>query len=282
MSLLKGKSIIVTGAGRGLGRAYARDAAAQGANVLVNDIDEDKAIEVAETIRARGGSAIPSGGSVASLDDAQSLIEHCLRSFSGLDCLVNNAGLFHVVPCWDEKEDAVQRTVAVNLVGAIFMGTQCYRTMKRLGGGSIVNVASVVEMGMYGSSTYGATKGAIASLTYCWAALGAADGIRVNAVSPRASTRMVVANGRAFDEANPAIPPDLTGPLVSYLLSDEAATVTGQVFRLQVDTLAVLRRPRPVEPVVDVPAWSAETSERALVQVMGEGQRAYGWRDPLA
>jgi NAD(P)-dependent dehydrogenase (short-subunit alcohol dehydrogenase family) len=153
--------------------------------------------------------------------------------------------------------------------------------MRQQGGGSIVNVASVVEMGMAGSSTYGATKGAIASLTYCWAALGLADGVRVNAVSPRATTRMVVANGRAFEEANPTVPPDLTAPLVSYLLSDKAAMVTGQVFRLQVDTLAVLRRPRPVEPVADVPAWSAEAVEAALTELVGTDQQPYGWRDPL-
>jgi NAD(P)-dependent dehydrogenase (short-subunit alcohol dehydrogenase family) len=194
---------------------------------------------------------------------------------------VNNAGIFHVTPVWAEEPAPIRRTVAVNYAGAMRMAQKAFAAMADTGGGSIVNVASVVEMGMYGASTYGTTKGAVSAGTRSMAVAGRRYGVRVNAVSPRGSTRMIIANGREFDEANPAVPPELTGPIVTYLLSDLAADVTGQVIRLQVDILAVLGDPTPTgrrHPVEYTPSGVDD----AVRRLVAEDRQPYGWNDPVA
>jgi NAD(P)-dependent dehydrogenase (short-subunit alcohol dehydrogenase family) len=142
MGVLDGKAVIVTGAGRGLGRAFALDAGAQGASVVVNDIDADAAEKVAAEIAESGGQAVASVGSVADWERAAELVATCLEEYGAVDGLVNNAGVLNLAPPWAETEESIRRVVEVNLLGALFVGSHAVRAMIDQGSGSIVNITS--------------------------------------------------------------------------------------------------------------------------------------------
>lgn len=160
--LLDGRAIVVTGAGRGLGRAYALDLAAHGASVVVNDVDEAEAVAVAEQIGVR---AVASGHDVTDPAAVTALIDRCVEAFGRLDGLVNNAGLYHEAPPWEETADRIRRVVSLNVVGALLCQAAASRVMRETGGGAIVNASSGGMFGFPAVSTYAATKGALAALT---------------------------------------------------------------------------------------------------------------------
>ena len=221
-ALLAGKAVIVTGAARGLGEAFARCAAACGARVVVNDIDLVEAEGVAVGIRAKGRAAIASGLSVADADQARALATLCMERLGSIDGLINNAGVFYKREIWEESAVDARRLIEVNLLGAIHCAAAVVPHMRAAGRGSIVNLSSVAAFGLAGRGVYSATKSALLSLTYTWALELQGAGIRVNALSPRASTRLT--------------PPSLgdvgdVAPVAAFLLSDLAAQITGQCIR---------------------------------------------------
>lgn len=251
--VLKGKSVVVTGAGRGLGRAYARAAADAGASVVVNDVDVVHAQAVVDEITQSGGAAVASDHDVSDPVEAGQLVARCEGAFGAIDGLVNNAGLFHVGPAWDEEPARVRRLIEVNVLGSMFCGNEAIRRMRTRNSGSIINVTSGAHLGIPGMSTYGASKGAVASMTWGWA-LDLADlAIRVNAISPIARTRMTEASGTSGG-SQPE--PEMIAPLVVYLLSDEAKDVTGQVLRLDGERLSALRPARFAEPISSAEEWT--------------------------
>jgi NAD(P)-dependent dehydrogenase (short-subunit alcohol dehydrogenase family) len=235
---LRGRAVVITGSGRGLGRAYALDVAEAGAAVVVDDIDGAAADEVVEAIRDRGGRAIGSTLSVADPSAADELMATCVREFDRLDGLVNNAGVLTEAPAWETTPEQSRAMVEVNLLGTIHCGHAAIRRMREQGtGGSIVNVTSGTHLGQPGLAVYGATKGAVASLTYGWALDLHGTGIRVNAISPLAVTRMKLPphDGHASAEDVAAV--------VRYLLGDLSAGVTGQVVRRARTELGLVRHP---------------------------------------
>jgi NAD(P)-dependent dehydrogenase (short-subunit alcohol dehydrogenase family) len=263
MISLAGKGVVVTGSGRGLGRAYAEAAAARGAAVVVNDVDLPEAEAVAEGIRRRGGIAVTSAHSVSDSDQAAELIALCLREFGSIHGLVNNAGIYpHDVTAWENRADVVRAMFDVNVLGAIFCTTSAVQAMKAQGHGTIVNVSSGTQLGVAGNAIYGATKGAITTLTYTWALDLLPFGIRVNAVSPIAVTRMKRAPGPEH------VDPDEIAPLVVYLLSDEAGAMTGQVIRLTGKELGVMKHPR-VGTMLTRDTWSPEDIAAEFTGVLG-------------
>jgi NAD(P)-dependent dehydrogenase (short-subunit alcohol dehydrogenase family) len=235
---LAGKSVVVTGSGQGLGRAYAMDAAQAGASVVVNDINGAAAESVVAEIRALGGSAIASVHSVASTEQADELIKLATDTFGALDGLVNNAGILVEAPAGQTTAEQARAMVEVNVLGTIYCGQAAIEAMRRQGrGGSIVNVTSGTHLGQPGLAVYGATKGAVASLTYGWALDLHTSGIRVNAVSPLAVTAMKLPpyDGHARPEDIAAV--------VRYLLADESSGVTGQLVRRARTELGLIRHP---------------------------------------
>ncbi|EHB58862.1 short-chain dehydrogenase/reductase SDR [Mycolicibacterium rhodesiae JS60] len=237
---LAGKRIVVTGAGAGLGRAYAVYAGANGADVVVNDLDPTAAAAVADDITSAGGSAVSIGCSVADWDAATSIVELCVNSFGGIDGLVNNAGVHRVEQPWLTDEDTIRSIVTVNLMGSAFVGVQAMKRMVDKRHGSIVNITSSAQLGLTQLGVYGATKGALSSLTYSWAIDLRDHGVRVNAYSPVAETAMTVGSPIPLS----GIPtPEQNAPIVGYLLSDLSADVTGQVIQRRGDKLVVMTHP---------------------------------------
>ena len=219
--ILTGRCAVVTGAGKGLGAAYARNLAAAGAAVVVNDIDLASASAVVQSIIDRGGSAVVDGNSVTTWESSGAIVQTALATFGRLDGLVNNAGVFYLADPSEEDPAMVEDMVRVNLLGTMHCGQHAIRHMVAHGGGAIVNDTSGAQSGMRHRGTYGATKGATASLTYSWAMDLAAAGIRVNAISPIARTGMVD-YGKALGESGTDIAPEHVAPLVTFLLSDDA------------------------------------------------------------
>ena len=230
-----GQAVVVTGAGRGLGRLYALELARRGAGVVVNDIggsmsgagtDPSVADAVVEEIRAAGGTAIASHNGVDSPDGAAAIVDTAIDSFGRLDAVISNAGIFEMVPFEDLSVDQWRRMLSVHLDGTFYLSQPSYRVMKEQGYGRLVFVAS--NIGAFGqelATHYAAAKGGIIGLTNALANEGAPRGILVNAVLPVGQTRMMT-DSMAQREPNPIVDrlfeestPERVVPLVTYLAS---------------------------------------------------------------
>jgi NAD(P)-dependent dehydrogenase (short-subunit alcohol dehydrogenase family) len=262
MGILDGRAVVVTGAGRGLGRAFARHAAESGAAVVVNDVDAEPAHDTVAAIEAEGGTAVVSVGSVADADYARSLITLCGNRFRRLDGLVNNAAVGYHAPPWeDDDAERTRALVETNVLGPLHCGTAAAKVMHAQRSGVIVNVTSGSMVGQPGAAAYSASKGAVASMTYSWATDLARSGVRVNAVCPIAWTRLMAADPHPNRDAHP---PDRVAPLVTYLLSDLSAGITGQVLRLADGHLHAVRQPGILRPVLRQEVWTVEEIAAAV------------------
>jgi NAD(P)-dependent dehydrogenase (short-subunit alcohol dehydrogenase family) len=258
---LVGRAIVVTGAGRGLGAAYARLAAAEGARVVVNDIDTTAAEALAAQIRAGGGEACASGANIARWDEAAALVQQCVQRYGAIDGLVNNAALFRMARPEDEEADAVRALIEVNLLGTLHCGVHALRHMLPRRSGSIVNITSGAQAGSSLQGVYGASKGAVASLTYSWALDCAASGVRVNGFAPMARTAMAD-TAQAYLEGHGLAPwPQLTvtpednAPVIVFLLSPHATAINGQVLRLDGGRLSLMTHPAVLHPPLERAHW---------------------------
>ncbi|WP_037363562.1 SDR family NAD(P)-dependent oxidoreductase [Nakamurella lactea] len=258
---LAGRAVVITGAGRGLGAAYAAAVAAAGAAVVVNDIDDAEARRTADAIVADGGRAVSHPADITDWEQADRLIDRCVQEFGAIDGLVNNAGYFALSLPQDQQPEPLRRTIDVNLFGTAACGVHALRRMVEQGRGVVVNVTSGEQMGKTASAIYGATKAGVATLTYSWAEDMREHGIRVNAISPNAHTRMATIYEQfrgAAGSQNIGLAPELNAPLVVYLLSDLSAAVTGQVVRLNGSELMLGTHPANLDPVRSCDDWTVE------------------------
>jgi NAD(P)-dependent dehydrogenase (short-subunit alcohol dehydrogenase family) len=278
MNNMQDKAVIVTGSGGGLGRAYALALAAEGASVVVNDISNDGAEETVAMVKDAGGTAVASVGSVTDWDFAASLIDTSIATFGRLDGLVNNAAIIHDRLPWEEDETSLRRAIEINVLGAMFCGTNALRHMVAQDSGAIVNISSGSYLGLSGVSTYGATKGAIASMTYGWAVEVQGTGVRVNAIMPRALTQMSTVRGTKSTSLGlsgkavaPSPTPDVIAPLVVYLLSDRAAAINGQIVRNDGQEITSVQPPFWQPGVAIDGRVPFDTMAAAVEQVYGTG-----------
>jgi NAD(P)-dependent dehydrogenase (short-subunit alcohol dehydrogenase family) len=240
-----GQVVLVTGAGRGLGRLYALDLARRGASVVVNDLgsamggdgaDTRVADEVVAEIRDAGSVAVASYDSVDSPEGGEAIVGTAIHEFGRLDAVVSNAGIFHTRPFEELTSDEWRRMLQVHLDGAFHVSQPAYRAMQAQGGGRFVFIAS--SAGLFGqpnSAHYAAAKAGTLGLANVIAIEGAAHGILANCVLPFGYSRMVFETVGDRDALEPepgflhAIEPDLVVPIVVYLAS-RACELTHHAF----------------------------------------------------
>ncbi|MCX4701187.1 3-oxoacyl-ACP reductase [Streptomyces sp. NBC_01352] len=267
MSLpLEGLSAIVTGAGRGLGRAEALELARLGAAVVVNDYGQlgrdgsgeasaGPAEQVAAEIRAAGGKALAHTGDVSDFRQAGELVEMATGEFGRLDILVNNAGILRDRMVFSMTEDEWDAVIRVHLKGHFntthFAAAHWRERSKAVGGpvyGRIVNTSSEAFLaGSAGQPNYAAAKGGIVGLTTSTALALAKYGVTANAICPRARTRMTEDVFAGFErpaDALDPLAPEHVAPLVGYLASPAAARVNGQLIVVHGGMVAIVERPR--------------------------------------
>lgn len=284
MSELSGKAIVITGAGSGLGAAYARHAASLGAKVVVNDIDAGKAEETAGAIRQAGGSAAACGGDVSKWETAQVLVDFCASEFGQLSGFVANAGILRHGRLMETNEQDLRQMFEINLLGTVACARAATMAMLAQGaGGSIVTVTSGSQAGDIALGGYGATKAAVATLTYSWAMELSGTGVRINAVSPLAETSMAarnkahLADQQAKREVQYGVlpPPDVSAPVISYLLSERACDIHGQVVRIAGRELSFVTHPMIADPVLDG-EWTFEAVSDAFEKHLRHRQHKLG------
>lgn len=264
--MLQDRAVVITGAGRGLGRDAAIHCAAYGAKIVVNDIDSDRVEATVEQIRSSAGLAVGSVHSVADSRQAREMIDLCVTAFGRIDGLVNNAALVSAELPWEATTQAVHDLVDVNVKGAMFAGIAALSHMRQQGDGVVVNTTSRAHAGISHQAVYAATKGAVASLTYNWAIEMAEHGVRVLGFSPRAKTRMwdnSVGTSLATPFGYHPDPSDVA-LLVPYLLSGLAHHLSGQVVRFDGRQLSILRQPVYDEVVVRRDSFTIEDIADAM------------------
>jgi len=245
---LTGRVALVTGAGRGIGRAHAVALAGRGAAVVVNDIGADPdgrgrdpgpAEEVVAEIRAGGGTAVVDGTDVASVEGGARAVRAAVAAFGGLDIVVNNAGFAHGGGDIEHPVEAeLDALLAVHFKAAIGTMSAAFPVLRARGRGRIINTVSeaALDARMVAGLGYAAAKAALWSATLVAAAAGAPHGITVNAVSPGARTRMnadlLDAGFRDGASAHLDLSPEHVARLVAYLAGDEAADITGRVIHV--------------------------------------------------
>ncbi len=284
MGLFDGKVAIVTGAGRGIGRAEALLLASEGSAVVVNDLggestgegaDQRPAQQVVDEIVAAGGRAVANYGNVADWNGGQALIAQAIDEFGGLDVLVNNAGILRDKMSFNMDEAEWDSVIAVHLKGHFvtsrFAAAYWRQQSKETGnpvGASIVNTAS--ESGLYGNAgqvNYAAAKAGIASMTIVMARELERAGVRVNAIAPVARTRLTEAvagdymtpNEGEFDK----FAPENVAAAACWLASDLAAGVTGQVVKVGGGIAQILQGWRPLTEATATDVWTIESINRS-------------------
>ena len=276
-AICAGRVAIVTGAGRGLGRAHALELARQGARVVVNDIgvaldgqggSQAPADEVVELIRGLGGEAVASHDDIADWDGAARLIGRAVDTWGRLDVLVNNAGFVRdrmLVSCEEQDFDAVIRVHMKGHFAPTRHAAAHWRARAKAGGpvgGRVINTSSGAGLrGSVGQAAYSAAKAGIAALTLVEAVELGRYGVTANAIAPAARTRMTetvfAEMMKAPEQGFDAMAPENVAPLVAWLASGDSQGVTGRVFEIAGGKLSVAEGWRE-GPVVDRGArWDA-------------------------
>ncbi|MGX1761476.1 SDR family oxidoreductase [Streptomyces lydicus] len=297
-----GRVAAVTGAGRGLGRAHALALAAEGAQVVVNDLgvapdgagaSAGPAQQVADEIRARGGRAVAHTGDITTTDGAASLVTTALEAFGRLDTLVNNAGFLRDRMLVNLGEDDWDAVIRVHLKGHFLPlrhAAAHWRTEAKAGrtpDARIVNTSSGAGLlGSVGQGNYSAAKAGIIGLTLVAAAELAPYGVQVNALAPAARTRMTEQTFPATMAAPAegefdAMAPENVSPLVVWLSSAGSAGVTGRVFEAEAGRITVMEGWRPGPTADRRSRWTpaeAGVAARELLAAAEEPRPVYGAR----
>ncbi|MFG2770195.1 SDR family oxidoreductase [Streptomyces sp. NPDC048350] len=283
MGLCKGRVVIVTGAGRGLGRAHARAFAAEGAKVVVNDLgvgldgsagSGSPAGQVVEEIRTAGGEAVAHGGDIATEEGAASLVAAALDTYGRLDTLVNNAGFLRdrmLVNLGEDDWDAVMRVHVKGHFLPLRHAAAYWRAEAKAGREPVARVVNTTSgaglSGSVGQGNYAAAKAGIVGLTLVAAAEMGRYGVQVNAIAPAARTRMTE---QAFAGLE-GVPEDVS-PLVVWLGSAASAGVTGRVFEAEGGRITVMEGWRP-GPTADKGArWSPAEAGEAASKLLAEAE----------
>jgi NAD(P)-dependent dehydrogenase (short-subunit alcohol dehydrogenase family) len=275
MGVLEGKTVLVTGGGRGVGRGVALECASAGANVVVNDLGvsltgesggDSPAEQVAAEIRAVGGKAIANCDSVASWDGAHAMVEAALDAFGRIDAVVNNAGNLRDVFFHRMTEADFDSVIAVHLKGSFNVSRAAAPHFKEQGSGAYIHMTSTSGLiGNFGQANYAAAKLGIIGLSKSIALDMQKFNVRSNAVAPFAWTRMIDSIPTDTPEQQKRVEglkklvPERIAPFVVALASDAGAKVTGQVFGVRNNEIFLFSQPRPIRGAHTSDGWTPET-----------------------
>ncbi|MEV0469325.1 SDR family oxidoreductase [Streptomyces prunicolor] len=285
-----GRVVVVTGAGRGLGRAHALAFAAEGARVVVNDLGvgldgtpapDSPAAQVVAEIRAAGGEAVAHGGDIATAAGAASLVSTALETYGRLDTLVNNAGYLRDRMLVNLDEDDWDAVMRVHLKGHFLPlkhAAAHWRAETKVGRtpvARIINTSSGAGLlGSVGQGNYSAAKAGIIGLTLVAAAELARYGVQVNAIAPAARTRMTehtfAETMAAPDSGFDVMAPENVSPLVVWLGSGEGAGVTGRVFEAEGGRITVMEGWRAGPSVEKGARWGVGEVGETVVKLLAE------------
>jgi NAD(P)-dependent dehydrogenase (short-subunit alcohol dehydrogenase family) len=284
---LKGRTAIVTGAGRGIGRAVAMLLATEGASVVVNDFgvavdgsqpSEGPAKDVADEIKGAGGNAVPNFDTVATVEGGERLIKQALDAFGRLDILVNVAGILRDRMIFNMSEEEWDAVIAVHLKGHFCTTKPASVIFRQQRYGRIVNFSSGSGLtGIPGQANYGAAKAGIAGFTRVVARDLGRYGVTCNAISPGAATRMTATvpeqsrelRARAGIQGVGGAPPrqsllasmrepEYVAPMVAFLCTDEAWNINGKIFAVSGGTVSLLQEEVPLRTMAKQGAWTVQ------------------------
>ena len=279
--LLEGKTVVVTGAGGGIGREIALMMAKAGANVVVNDIGASLSGEghntgpaqaVVETIKAAGGRAVASTDSVADAQSARDIVAFAVEAFGRIDAVVNNAGILRDVLFHKMTEDDWDAVLKVHLYGAYHMSRAAAPHFREQGSGSLVHMTSTSGLiGNLGQANYSAAKLGLTALSKSIALDMEKFNVRSNCIAPFAWSRMIdsipvkTPEQQARVDKIKQMTPDKIAPLAVYLASDAAADVNAQVFAVRNNEIFLMSQPRPLRAIHRSEGWTPQTvAEHAM------------------
>jgi NAD(P)-dependent dehydrogenase (short-subunit alcohol dehydrogenase family) len=269
------KVVIVTGAGRGIGREIAVLAAAEGGRVVVNDpgggadgtgFDQGPAQEVVDEITAAGGNAVANTESVASAEGAESIVATALESYGSIDCVVNNAGIlrdaiFHKMDAQD-----FEAVIDVHLMGTFYVSRAAAPHFREQEHGTFVHFTSTAGLiGNFGQANYAAAKMGIVALSKSIALDMSRFNVRSNCIAPFAWSRLIGTLPTETDaealrvERIKSMGPEKVAPLAVFLASDLSEDVSGQIFGVRKNEIFLFSQPRPIRSVHRADGWTAQT-----------------------
>jgi NAD(P)-dependent dehydrogenase (short-subunit alcohol dehydrogenase family) len=294
--MLDGKVVVITGAGRGIGRAHAEACAAAGARVVVNDVggglggdggDAGPADAVVQAIRDGGGDAVAHYGDISDEEVAKGLVGTALERWGRLDGVVNNAGIVRDRMIFKMSVEEWDQVVAVHMRGTFLISREACAhwrdESKRTGApvrASIVNTSSTSGiLGVAGQTNYGAAKAGIAALTQIASMEMARYGVNVNALAPGARTRLAESAfpdlPRFEDRAVDPLAPESVAAIAVYLLSDAAAGITGNVFGIQGPLLQLYQGWTPLHTLTSDTGWSPQELAERVDELFGDRAKMY-------
>lgn len=304
MGVMNGKVALVTGSGRGIGREVALSLASEGAKVVVNDLGGDlggagddlsPAESVVKEIVAAGGQAVTNGDSVSDAEGAKRMVATAVDSFGRIDAVVNVAGILRDAFFHKMTEAEWRAVIDVHLNGTFLVSRAAMEHFRAQESGSFVHFTSTSGLvGNVGQANYAAAKMGIVGLSRVIAMEGARFNVRSNCVAPFAWTRMIEAipvtseeMAQSFEKFRQGATPAHVAPVVTYLCSEAASKVSGNIFGVRGNEIYLMTQPRPVRTLHKGDGWTpqalAETLEPALRQDLygleSTGE-VYAW-DPI-
>ena len=303
MKTLEGKSVVVTGAGGGIGRDFALAMAAAGAKVLVNDIgtsvkgegrDTGPAQKVVDEIKQKGGTAVANTDSVAEWESANRIVSSAVEAFGRIDVVVNNAGILRDRFFFNMSIEEWRAVIDVHLNGSFYVSRAAAPHFKSQESGCYVHMTSTSGLvGNLGQANYAAAKLGIAGLSKSIALDMAKYKVRSNCISPFAWSRMIGSiptetdDQKARVEKLKSMETAKIAPLAVFLASDAAQDVTGQIFAVRANEIFLMSQSRPLRSVHRAEGWTADTiaahaipSLRAHFYPLDRSQDVFSW-DPL-
>jgi NAD(P)-dependent dehydrogenase (short-subunit alcohol dehydrogenase family) len=282
--MLQDKVIIVTGAGRGIGRDFALDLARHGARIVVNDIgtsvtgqgqDAGPAQSVVNEITAACGEAVANTDSVAEWPSAQRIIQSAMDSFGRVDAVINNAGILRDRFFFNMEPEEWRAVIDVHLNGAFYVSRAAAPHFRAQKSGSYIHIVSTSGLiGNLGQANYSAAKLGIAALSKSIAMDMARFHVRSNCISPFAWSRMIGAIPAETEEQKDRVArlqrmeASKIAPLATYLASDAAAKVSGQIFAVRANEIFLMSQIRPMRSMHDGAGWTAETIGQRAIPAM--------------